>query len=100
MKLINRSRHSEKTKDAVRIANETGAYLIVRDSYAALEISNFTNRFPVTYAEFFDSNRMKASRVRNIVIDDIDCLIEYMTRGLKIEAMTASFDIEVNDEKL
>jgi len=64
----------------VEIANEMGAYLIVRDRQAAKRLSEQTNRFPVTFEELLDS-RMEGSRVRNIVIDDADEFLRRICGG-------------------
>lgn len=73
--------------EAIKLANETGAYLIVHSHDEAVRLAPLCNRFPVTFDEFLD-NRMRGSHVRNIVIDQADMLIQRIASGLTIEGIT------------
>lgn len=78
-----------QTTEAVRIAKETGAYLIVRDKNTAIRISQQERdlRFPVTFNELIVS-RMKGSAIKNIVIDDVEDL-----KNILLNSLTAGFDV-------
>lgn len=104
MKFLIKPRRGGKTVDAVKLANETGAYLVVRNQNWAREVDQLykPNRFPVTYADVLEG-RMRGSFVRNIVIDDVDAFIQYACMGLIVEACTMSAEITTSlkgkDEK-
>jgi hypothetical protein len=83
----NTARAIGRTTDMVKLANETGAYLVVRDRNAAMRLQDVCERFPVTYSELMQ-DRMRGSMVRNIVIDDADALLKYILSPLTIEGIS------------
>ena len=87
MKIIGTERGKGKTTEAVKIANDTGAYLVVHNQDEVTRLSTKCNRFPITYDELLDGH-MKGSFVRNIVIDNIEMFIQRICPGLTIEAIT------------
>ena len=98
MEVVVKGRGDGKTERAIEIAKETGAYLIVHDHSEALRIGreNPEIRFPVTYNEFL-SGGMRASYVRNFVIDNADMFIQYVARAHgaeTIEAITITGDVK------
>lgn len=66
---------SGKTTEAIKLANETGAYLICINEEEKRRIREQCKRNPVSFAEF-NSYGMKGSFVRNIVIDNFDVWLE------------------------
>lgn len=89
MKVITGPRAAGKTYEAAKIAKETGAYLVVNSMDEASRINNAAGFFPVTYEELL-SNKMVGSRVRKIVIDNLDIFVRSMFPHLEIEAVTIS----------
>ena len=92
MKLMYTGIRMGKTTEAIRLANETGAYLVVRSRDEALRVSKLNpspNRFPVTFQEILEQ-RMRGSFVRNIVIDNVDLFIQRIVGDLLIEGITIS----------
>lgn len=82
-------RRMGKTTKAVKLANETGAYLIVPNKHQAQQVSkeHKLDRYPITIHEFL-ADKMKGSFVRNVVIDNADMVLEQIFNGLKIEGIT------------
>lgn len=93
IKLIAQPVRHGKTMDAIRIAAETGAYLIVIDQREAKRVAELAQvmglniRYPVTFDEF-ERHRMRGSHVRKVVIDNADEFLRRMFGGLTIEAAT------------
>jgi len=93
MKIICKARGEGKTTDAVKVAIETGAYLIVRDRRAVEYLSREYPdlRFPITFDEFLRGESVRGSFVKNFVIDDADEFIRYvcaMKGAMQIDAIT------------
>jgi hypothetical protein len=92
-RLIARPQRHGKTIEAIRLAAETGAYLIVVHAQEAMRVNelaksmNLDIRYPVTFDEF-DRTRMRGSMVRNVVIDNADEFLRRMFSGLTIDAAT------------
>lgn len=88
MKIITGERQSGKTTKLIRIAAETGAYIVCRSIEEAQRIHKLSRDkgvkipLPVTYKEFLQST------VRNrYVVDNADDLLQYISRG-RIEAIS------------
>ena len=102
MKAIQLSRQKGKTTEAIKIANETGAYLICLDHDEARRIREECNRNPVSFSEL-NTHGMKGSFVRNVVVDNFDVYFERRLTealrdvlapldGLRVEAITFTED--------
>lgn len=91
-RLIIRPRGGGKTTEAIRIANETGAYLVVATQKEAARVAHLCVRFPVTFDELLNRNSTHAGFVRNIVIDNAEMLIDRIAaeRGLGVDAITVT----------
>ena len=89
MKVIFKPRQCGKTFEAAKIANDTGAYLVVDNVKQAKLIHKYfeTKRFPLTFWELMES-RLDGSYVQNIVIDNLDHFIQDLFPHLTIEAVT------------
>jgi hypothetical protein len=100
---IHLGRRLGKTTKAVDIANETGAYLIVRNRTRAQELGKLTDRFPITFDELI-RNKMRGSYVRKVVIDDFDTLLAGILAdllpGIEVEAITFTESPDKIVEKL
>ena len=92
MEVIYLKKGQGKTRAAIQIANETGAYLVVQNAHIAQILSRFTKRFPITYHALATAG-VRGSFVKKIVIDDTDRFLEYVTRGLEIEAITINKEV-------
>lgn len=94
MKKIVKPRQSGKTIEAIRIASETGAYLIVHSMDEVVRVVHLASslglniRHPVTFDEFLHRGGLRSSRVRNVVIDNADEFLARVFSGLTIEAAT------------
>ncbi len=99
-RLIHRARRGGKTTEAVKLAIQTGAYLIVPNRNEALRLSKeFPElRFPITWNEFLQS-RMQGSFVRKVVIDNLDQCIQQMF-PFTIEAVTMSTPLDRKNPNL
>lgn len=85
MKIINKVRGAGKTTEAIKVANETGAYLVVHSDGEAKRIADNCNRFPITYQELVNpSGRNYGSKV---VIDNINIFLSWLIRD-KVIAFT------------
>lgn len=94
MKIIHHGRRMGKTTKVIKLANDTGAYIVVptrQDVMRLMEYNPPPDRFPLTWNEFLDC-RMQGSFVRNIVFDDIDrCLA--MLAPVVIEGLSITGEI-------
>ncbi len=92
MKVIFNGRGMGKTTKAIKMANETGGYLLVHSYDEAVRLSRLPGdqkplRFPVTYQEFL-SGKMRGSFVRNVVIDNAEMFLREVTGGVSVDAIT------------
>lgn len=84
----NIERGKGRTQAMVQLANDTGAYLVVRNHQMAEYCQKLgCKRFPVTYAELMGT-QMRGSFVRNIVIDDADAFLAYIFPHLTIDGIS------------
>ena len=89
MKILRKGRRTGKTTEAIKVANETGAYLVVHSKEEAKRVSDDTDRFPITYSELL-KGKMEGSFVRNIVIDNLEVFLQRALPGVKIELITTT----------
>jgi len=93
MKLFLGKPRTGKTYQIIKQASETGAYIVTFNRQEADRIFNesqnlgFNIRFPISYDEFMQQ-KMRSSRVRNIIIDNADIFLQQLASGLDIEAIT------------
>ena len=88
-----------KSRKAIMQAAMTDAYIICCHRQDAIRLMkeaeelNLPIRFPITIDEYL-RDRMMGSRVRNIVIDDLDRMLPALFPNLKIEMITMSVNLE------
>ena len=89
MQIISRARGGGKTTEAVKIARQAGAYLVVLDQREASRIHAENNdlRFPITFDEFLGGQQH--NRIKNFVIDNADAFIEYVARRAGADTIDA-----------
>lgn len=80
MKVITGPRQSGKTHQSIKLANETDAYLVVRNQKRARQVYHHdqypdVDRFPITYDELMN-NKYSTSGVQAVVIDNVDEFIQ------------------------
>lgn len=99
MKLILKPIQGGKTTEAVKLANETGAYLVVANMHMAAHVAHSfdLDRYPVTFAELIEK-QLKGSWVRNVVIDNLDECLKWYLGSLKIEGVTLTAKAEESCE--
>lgn len=79
-----------KTEEAIKLANKTGAYLLVANRMEANRIAHRCDRHPVTLDEILD-RQMRGSFVKNMVVDNADWILQTFLfhQGIhKVEAIT------------
>lgn len=94
MQLIAGPRGSGKTAEAIKLANEHGAYLAVRNKKFAREVYHREgypdlDRFPITH-EALQRGTLRGSNVKKVVIDDLDAFLASVIPGLRIQGMTVT----------
>lgn len=95
MRLIGRSQGHGKTLEAIRVAAEKKAYLLVLNHEEKVRVVKLAEemglkiRNPVTFDEFF-RDKMRGSFVRNVVIDNMDHFVKrlFASYGLTVDAAT------------
>ncbi len=93
MKVIVTIPQAGKTTEAIEIARQTKAYLVVRDRTEAKRIysKNPDIKFPITFEELL-SDKVRGLKSRNIVIDNLDMFIQRVLPLCKVEAVTLTKD--------
>jgi len=91
MKLISGPRGSGKTTKAIELANEEGAYFVVRSKKRADTVYHSEeypdlDRFPITYYKLM--NHRGGQQVRKVVIDDIDDFVAWVVKEFGVVAGT------------
>lgn len=89
MKVITGPRQSGRTTEAIRLANEHDANLVVHSKQHATRIYHSDTypdleKFPITYQELESNHRARQQRV---VIDDLDMFLRHQF-DVPIEAVT------------
>ena len=89
-----------KTRNAIKIANEAGAYLLVKNKEEVMRIKKDCDRTPITFDAFLNSN-MPGAVLQKVVIDDANAFISYLFKqyGIIVEGMTVD-DNKVMPERL
>lgn len=95
MKIIHRARKTGKTTDLIKMAAETGDYIVTRNHQSARDITDMAAKmgleilFPITYTEFAE-RRFLGKRIKGFLIDDADEFLHYFTYNIPIDAITIS----------
>ena len=82
-----------KTLHAIQVAHDTKAYLITTTMAEAKRVNALAQnlgtpiRFPLFFDEF-QQHQLRGSRVRNIVVDNLDQMLPGFFPGLTLEAVT------------
>lgn len=93
MKLIKWGRNSGKTTEAIKIAAENFAYMVVRTQDEARRVASMARDmgldipFPITFHEFV-TGAFSPRGCRAFVVDGLDALVDYHRRGVPILAAT------------
>lgn len=103
MKLLVGPRQSGKTTEAIKLANENDAYLAVRSQEMATNVYHSESypdleRFPITYDELLEG--MARSRVRTVVIDDLEAFVAQLLPGIELAAASMTVGETIELEKL
>ena len=93
MKLIFKSMGEGKTYDAIKLANETDAYLAVATRADVRRVTREypikPNRFPLTYAELMSVKGQGIyPEARAVVIDDVERLLQELLPYFAIKGVT------------
>lgn len=94
MKVITGERASGKTIEAIELANEKDAYLVVRNRERAREIADECDNFPITYDELNRGSHTKGRFRNEIVIDNVDHFLETVLPKCNIEGVTMTVEEE------
>lgn len=90
MKIISGPRASGKTTEAIKLANEEGAYLVVSTRERARAINNEKypdpERFQITYDELL--NHRGGQHVRKVVIDNMEDFVQRVVRQFAVAGGT------------
>lgn len=95
MDLISAPRAMGKTTKAIEVANSSGARLVVRSEKQRMELQNFCDVLPLTYAELL-STRMRGEREPRVVIDDAEDFIAYAMSWQRVEVVAISVNGPLN----
>ena len=89
MKIILGARGCGKTNEAINIANNKNAYLVVRCQKEAHRCFGSLKNYPITYEELLRTGMRGAHpSARVIVIDDALEMLRYIFSGINIKAIT------------
>lgn len=95
MKLIIRGRCRGKTTEAVRLAAESGAYIVCGDRRRATQVfrdahdAGIDINFPLTAREFF-SGEFRGKGIQGFIFDDLDKILRDYAHGVPL--LAASWD--------
>jgi len=99
MKIIHRPRATGKTEAAVKLANETGSYLVVENQREASAVFRHSkpkpDRYPVTFQEILGGG-LRGSHVKSIVIDDVDKFLKHYLAGTGLHLQGVTMTKETN----
>jgi hypothetical protein len=85
-------RNSGKTTRLIKMSAETGAYIVCDNPhYVAFmaESLNYNIPFPLSYYEFVE-RKYYGKNMKGFLIDEIDHLVQYIARDIKILGLTMS----------
>lgn len=91
MKKIVKPSASGKTTELIKMAEATGAYIIVSNQKRAHDLFMFAESlgYKIPYPVPFEQcRRVKRTFVKNILIDDADELLSMLFPGMTIDAIT------------
>ncbi len=93
MKLIAKPRGTGKTTELVKLCQEKGGYLVVRDRKTAHTIfrkaydQDIHIPMPISYDDFLE-RRYHGVNCSPLWIDDVDALLNYIAKGADIGGIT------------
>lgn len=99
--LIVGGRNSGKTTKCIRLAAEHNAYIVCRTHQEASRIAAYATKldlhipFPLSYDEFIQG-QFCGKGINGFVIDNVDDLVSYLSRGVEIVAMSIYGGIPCN----
>lgn len=92
MKTIIGKRRSGKTTELIKLASETGGYIVCRDMDECSRIQSIAKEkgysisFPITYSEFA-KRQYHSKGIKCFLIDNVELLLSYMS-DVPIHAIT------------
>ena len=93
MKVIYKEPRTGKTTELIKMCATCGGYIVCKDEIEAKRIANQAKAdnlkipFPLTFYEFLNKS-YHANGVKKVYIDNADMLIEYISRGIRVEAIS------------
>ena len=105
MKIIITSRQGGKTTKLIEEAKKLKGYnLIICHSrkealrlWDEIKIKGYSLPLPITFEEFLDG-RYYGKNINAFLIDNVDLLVQYISKGVKIHAITLT-EVRVGDLK-
>lgn len=97
MIIIAQPRATGKTTALIRLSAEKGYYIVTANLLRANDIREkafilgLKIPLPITWQEFLDG-RFYARGVNGFLVDDAEQLIQYIARGVPVEAITITHD--------
>ena len=97
MKVICNGRGTGKTTELIEMASGEPYYLVCathRDAYWIAEKAKEMGKdilFPLTFDEFL-SHAYYGKNVGGFLIDNVDLLVQYISRDVEVKAITVSLD--------
>ena len=82
-----------KTKKLIELAAKDFSYIVVRNAIIARSVAKRAREmgvnipFPLTYDEFI-KGKFYGRGIRGFMIDDVDALLWYLARGVKVKALS------------
>ena len=86
-------RGTGKTEKLIELAAKDFSYIVVRNKMIARSVAKRAREmgvdipFPLTYDEFI-KGKFYGRGIRGFMIDDVDALLWYLARGVKVKALS------------
>jgi hydroxymethylpyrimidine pyrophosphatase-like HAD family hydrolase len=93
MQVIYKARQNGKTIEAIKIAAETGSYLVCANKRECERVARVAQElglnipFPISFGEFMNKE-YHAEGIKGCVIDNADLLLQYFLTPVPIKAIT------------
>lgn len=93
MKIICKPRGGGKTTEAIKLASETNSYLVCIDHkeqervFQQSKEMGINIHYPITFNEFLEG-RYYGKGVEGFIIDNVDLLVQMLSRGVPIKGLT------------
>ncbi len=94
MNWIIKEREAGKTTELIKKSSETGYYIIVatrqhaRNLFNLAKSMNINIPFPITVEEYFRSDKLHGSYIKNVLIDDVDEILKTIFNTVIIDTCT------------